>query len=116
MLLASYTYGQDALQWAALLPAQRVERALRDVARIHPRAETEFEAGYSYSWYQDPYSMGAYALFEPEQESSLREDIRRPEGRVEFAGEHCSPWPAWIEGATVSGLAAALRVHLAGSR
>lgn len=116
MLLASYTYGQDALQWSALLPAQRVERALRQVARIHPRVEAEFEAGYSYSWYQDPYSMGAYALFEPEQESSLREAIRRPEGRVEFAGEHCSPWPAWVEGAVVSGLAAALRVHLADAR
>ena len=107
MLLASYTWGQDALRWSALDPAERVERALRDVTRIHPEAAQEFESGVSYSWYQDPYSMGAYALFEPDQQTSLGPDIRRPEGRVHFAGEHCSQWPAWVEGAVQTGFSAA---------
>lgn len=111
MLLASYTWGQDALQWSALEPDQRVERALRDVAAIHPEIVAEFEAGFSYSWYRDPYAMGAYALFEPDQRSALRTDVVRPEGRIHFAGEHCSDWPAWIEGAVASGLEAARAVH-----
>ncbi|MBO1418462.1 flavin monoamine oxidase family protein, partial [Streptomyces sp. FH025] len=113
VLLASYTWGQDALQWSAMSPEQRVERALRDVSRIHPEITAEFEAGISHSWYEDPYAMGAYALFEPEQQTSLGDDIGRPEGRIHFAGEHCSQWPAWVEGAVESGIRAARRVHLA---
>ncbi|MGR6973492.1 flavin monoamine oxidase family protein [Streptomyces cynarae] len=112
VLLASYTWGQDALQWSAMSPDQRVERALRDVSRIHPEILHEFEAGISHSWYQDPYAMGAYALFEPEQQTSLAADINRSEGRIHFAGEHCSQWPAWIEGAVESGIRAARRIHL----
>jgi monoamine oxidase len=107
MLLASYTWGQDALRWSAMTPDQRIEKALGDVARIHPEVVDEFESGISYSWYQDPYAMGGYALFEPDQRTTLGADIRRPEGRVHFAGEHCSSWPAWVEGAVESGLHAA---------
>jgi len=112
MLLASYTWGQDALRWSALAPDQRIELALRDVARIHPEVRAEFESGISYSWSQDPYAMGGYALFEPDQQTTLRDGIRRSEGRVHFAGEHCSSWPAWLEGAVESGQHAAERVAL----
>jgi monoamine oxidase len=110
MLLASYTWGQDALRWSALGQDQRIEAALRDVARIHPEVLAEFESGISYSWSQDPYAMGGYALFEPDQQTTLGEGIRRSEGRVHFAGEHCSSWPAWIEGAVESGQQAAERI------
>ena len=116
VLLASYTWGQDALQWSAMSEERRIERALRDVARIHPGIVSEFEGGFSHSWYQDPYAMGAYALLEPEQQTSLRDDINRPEGRVHFAGEHCSQWPAWIEGAVESAIRAAYQVHVEPSR
>jgi monoamine oxidase len=113
VLLASYTWGQDALQWSAMEPAQRIRQALRDLERIHPGLLEEFEAGMSYSWYQDPYAMGAYALFEPEQHTLFRDDIKRPEGRIYFAGEHTSRWPAWLEGAAESGVLAAYQVHAA---
>jgi monoamine oxidase len=69
------------------------------------------EAGFSYSWYQDPYAMGGYALFEPDQQSDFLADISRPEGRIHFAGEHSSRWPAWMEGAVESGIRAAMEVH-----
>ena len=36
VLLASYTWGQDAARWGALDPQSRVEQALEDVAQIHP--------------------------------------------------------------------------------
>ena len=36
VLLASYTWGQDALQWGAMDEETRLEEALDDVARIHP--------------------------------------------------------------------------------
>ena len=112
VLLASYTWGQDALRWSALDEPERTERALADVAKIHPNVLSEFEAAYSYSWSSDRFAMGAYSLFEPEQFSTLHADIVAPEGRVHFAGEHCSRWPAWIEGAVESGAASAQAIHL----
>ncbi|GGQ43762.1 flavin monoamine oxidase family protein [Couchioplanes azureus] len=113
VLLASYTWGQDALRWASMEPARAVAEALRQIAKIHPSVREEFETGRVYSWYDDPFSAGAYVLFEPDQQSTLQEHIVRPEGRVYFAGEHCSRWPAWIEGAVESGIKAAYDVHVA---
>jgi monoamine oxidase len=36
-----------------------------------------------------------------------------PEGRIHFAGEHTSPWQAWMEGAIESAERAALEVNSA---
>ncbi len=113
VLLASYTWGQDAARWGALRPDERIDRAVHDVAKIHPEIRTECEGGTSHAWYEDPYAVGAFALFEPGQETALHPHIVRPEGRVHFAGEHCSLWHAWIEGAIESGLLAATAVQAA---
>jgi monoamine oxidase len=110
-LLASYTWGQDALRWEAMDPETRIEEALQQVAKIHPEVLDEFEVGISHAWYEDHYARGAFALFEPGQESLLQADIQRSEGRVYFAGEHCSLWHAWIQGALESGIRAARQIH-----
>jgi monoamine oxidase len=111
VLLASYTSGQDAARWGALRPDERIEGAIHDVAKIHPEILTKREGGASYAWYEDPDAVGAFALFEPGQETALHPHIGRPEGRVHFAGEHCSLWRAWIQGAIESGLLAATAVQ-----
>lgn len=111
VLLASYTWGQDALRWGAMDDETRVEQALEDVAKIHPQVLEEFEFGTSYDWYGDRWAAGAFALFEPGQESRLQEHIVKPEGRIHFAGEHCSLWHAWIEGSLESGIRAARAIH-----
>jgi monoamine oxidase len=111
ILLASYTWGQDAARWGALTPSERIDYAIRDLAKIHPGIEHEVEDGASHAWYGDPYAVGAFALFEPGQETMLQPDIVRPEGRVHFAGEHCSLWHAWIQGALESGVRAARAIH-----
>jgi monoamine oxidase len=115
VLLASYTWGQDALRWGAMSPERRVEQAIEDVAKIHPAIRDVFEFGVSHAWYDDPFAAGAFALFEPHQVMALHADILKAEGRVHFAGEHCSLWHAWIEGALESGLRAAHAVHEAPS-
>ncbi|MBX3031336.1 MAG: flavin monoamine oxidase family protein [Chloroflexi bacterium] len=111
ILLASYTWGQDALQWGAMDEETRLEEALDDVARIHPRIREVYETGTSYAWYGDRWARGAFALFQPGQQTELQEDIVRPEGRILFAGEHCSLYHAWIQGALESGLEAARTIH-----
>jgi monoamine oxidase len=111
VLLASYTWGQDALQWGAMGLSERVDEALEDVERIHPEIRREFEVGTSHAWYGDRWARGAFAMFAPEQQTNLQADIVRPEGRVYFAGEHCSLYHAWIQGALESGITAAREIH-----
>jgi monoamine oxidase len=111
VLLASYTWGQDALRWGGLDSRAMVEQAIEDVAQIHPPVLTDFEVGASHAWYNDPYARGAFALFEPGQQTRLQADITAPEGRIHFAGEHTSLYHAWIQGALESGIRAAREVH-----
>jgi monoamine oxidase len=111
VLLASYTWGQDALQWGAMDEETRLEEALDDVARIHPGIREEYEGGASHAWYSDRWARGAFAMFAPEQQTDLQADILRSEGRIHFAGEHCSLYHAWIQGALESGIRAAQTIH-----
>ena len=111
VLLASYTWGQDAARWGAMDEPTRIEEALEDVEQIHPRIREEFEIGASHAWSSDKYAGGAFALFEPEQQTKLHDDIVRREGRILFAGEHCSLHHAWIQGALESGIRAAREIH-----
>ncbi len=111
VLLASYTWGQDALQWGAMDEETRVEEALDDVARIHPGIRDVYEVGASHAWYSDRWARGAFAMFAPEQQTQLQPAIVQPEGRVLFAGEHCSLYHAWIQGALESGIRAARQIH-----
>ena len=111
VLLASYTWDQDAARWGAMDEETRLEEALEDVARIHPRIRDVYEVGASHAWYDDRFANGAFAMFEPGQLSTLQPDILKPEGRIHFAGEHCSLYHAWIQGALESGLRAAKSIH-----
>ncbi|MGW2588622.1 flavin monoamine oxidase family protein, partial [Streptomyces virginiae] len=111
VLLASYTWGQDAARWGSLNPDDRVAMAIKDVAKIYPEIYKYVEGGASYSWYNDPFAVGAFALFEPGQDASLHDHIVRAEGRVFFAGEHCSLAHAWIQGALESGIRVAQEIH-----
>lgn len=111
VILASYTWSEDAQRWGSLSPEKRIEQALDDVAEIHPQVRSEFETGTSWMWHDDEFAGGAFALFDPGQQSLLYEEIVRPEGRIHFSGEHASLYHAWIQGAIESGLREALAIH-----
>ncbi|MFN2468389.1 MAG: flavin monoamine oxidase family protein [Gaiellaceae bacterium] len=113
ILLASYTWSQDALRWGSMDPESRLEQALDDVTRIHPWIREEYEVGASHAWYSDRFAAGAFALFDPGQQSQLQAAIEAPEGRIHFAGEHCSLHHAWIQGSLESGIRAAREIHQA---
>ena len=76
-----------------------------------PRIREVYEVGASHAWYDDRFANGAFALFQPEQQTQLQAAITQPEGRIHFAGEHCSLHHAWIQGALESGIRAAREIH-----
>jgi monoamine oxidase len=109
--MGCYTYGEDAARWRALPPDERINQALKYVAQVHPQVTEEFEVGVAKVWGEDKFAGGAFALFEPGQQTRLHPHIIVPEGPVHFAGEHTSLKHCWIEGAVESGLRAAQEVH-----
>jgi monoamine oxidase len=111
VMLASYTWSEDAQRWGSLTPEDRLVQALEDVAVIHPQVIREFEVGASHMWHDDEFAGGAFALFDPGQQTLLYDEIIRPEGRIYFAGEHASLYHAWIQGAIESGLRAAEAIN-----
>ena len=113
LLLAGYTWGNDAMRWGALSTAERVALSVESASQVHPQLRDEVEGGASVAWHLDEYAGGAFALFDPNQEGQLHAHVMAPEGRYHFAGEHASLTHAWIQGAIESGLRAALEVHLA---
>ena len=60
IVLASYTWSEDAQRWGSLSPQDRVSEAVEQLSLIHPQILTEFEAGASYMWHEDQFA-GAHA-------------------------------------------------------
>lgn len=112
VVLASYTWGEDALRWDSLTVPERLEMALDGLAQIHgPGIRKLHRGGATKSWMQDPFSCGEAAIFAPGQFESVMPFLIEPEGgKVHFAGEHTSLKHAWIEGAIESGVRTALEV------
>ncbi|MGE7878213.1 flavin monoamine oxidase family protein [Peribacillus muralis] len=105
LLLASYTWEDDATLWDILPEQDRIQNALKNLAKVHGKqVYDQFLTGASYSWTLNQYAYGAFSMFKPGQETDLFPYIPTPEGRVHFAGEHTSTLPAWIEGGIQSGI------------
>jgi monoamine oxidase len=64
------------------------------------------------SWERDPWARGGYAVFGPDFDVIDAPLLRRPFGRVFFAGEHTSAnWQGFMNGAVESGLRAAADIE-----
>ncbi|WP_327069902.1 flavin monoamine oxidase family protein [Kitasatospora sp. NBC_01302] len=106
-LLASYTIGQDADRLCRLGRRARLAAVLDEVAAVHPelRRPGMLLGVADQVWGTEPSSLGAAAVRWGKDADSCeaeREMVARPQGRLFFAGEHCSSHPAWIEGAIES--------------
>jgi monoamine oxidase len=111
-LLASYTIGPDTAQLAAVPAHERASVVIEELSRIHPElAEPGMVLGsVVQAWGEDPYSRGAAPVRWGREPAAAEEERLRaaePQGRLFFAGDHCSAYPAWIEGAIESGMSAA---------
>jgi monoamine oxidase len=113
VVLASYTWSDEAMRWDSLTDDERYAFALANMARMFGKqVYTEFTGvGATQSWTRNRYSLGEAAIFTPGQLHEYHAATRTIEGRVHFAGEHTSLKPAWIEGALESATRAALEVH-----
>ncbi|MFF8031532.1 MULTISPECIES: flavin monoamine oxidase family protein [unclassified Streptomyces] len=113
IMLASYSWSDDALKWDAYADEERYMRALAGVQAVFGRRCEVFFTGKcrTQSWMRDHYAYGEASVLFPGQHTELFPDIPTSEGPLHFAGDHTSVKPAWIEGALESAVRSALRVH-----
>ncbi|MER5550953.1 FAD-dependent oxidoreductase [Streptomyces sp. NPDC002793] len=113
VLLASYSWADDALKWDSLDDDERYPRTLGGVQDVYGQRIEVFYTGVgrTQSWMRDPYAYGEASVLLPGQHTELFPDVRTPEGPLHFAGCHTSIKPAWIEGALESAVRTALEVH-----
>ncbi|HSN99115.1 MAG TPA: FAD-dependent oxidoreductase, partial [Candidatus Nanopelagicales bacterium] len=114
VLLGSYTVGRDAEALSGYGDEALVSLVRSEIATRYPEIEQPgmVEAHRVVHWQREAGFSGACSVMWPSYYddldsgslASMFEELRRPEGRVHFAGEHCSSYRAWIEGAIVSSL------------
>ncbi|MFD7066685.1 flavin monoamine oxidase family protein [Streptomyces sp. NPDC059913] len=113
VLLASYSWADDALKWDSLDDDERYPLTLAGVQDVYGQRVEVFYTGVgaTQSWMRDPYAYGEASVLLPGQHTELFAHVRAVEGPLHFAGDHTSVKPAWIEGALESAVRSALEVH-----
>jgi monoamine oxidase len=106
-ILCSYAIGEKADVLAAQNARRRSEIITRDLLPLNERAPELALDVQSMAWQRDVHTQGAYAFYRPGQWFTLRPILQRPHGKVLFAGEHLADWQGFMEGAVVTGEAAA---------
>lgn len=115
VLLASYTMGDNADVLGELDENQRHRVVLEEVGAMHPELHEPgmVQEVVSRAWGQHRFSLGGgVTRWGKDTAACIRERDRAaaPEGRLYFAGEHCSSTTAWIDGAIESAVGAARRI------
>ena len=109
VIMAAYTFEQDATILSALTPERRIQIAAENLDRIFPEAKSLqlLEAGASQCFPADELAGGsAFCYFGPEQKTNYLPTMLEDdwEHRVFFAGEQTSFSHGWIQGAFEAGL------------
>jgi monoamine oxidase len=106
VLLLSYNWGADARRLGTLTKTQREHLAVHVAASVHPELREDgvvrWDEVTSWPWDNHPWAGAAFAFYLPGQFANLHQDVIAPEGRIYFAGEHCSRAQTWMQGALES--------------
>jgi monoamine oxidase len=111
VLLGSYTWGEDARRLGVLSPEDRATVVKAKIARFHPEIHEEVnegEDGHASIFWDEHSGMtgGAFSFLKPGDQQRHYENAIKLERGIFFAGEHCSLFNAWIQGALFSSLRA----------
>ena len=111
VLLASYTWAEDAQRWGSLSPARPHRPGARE-RLLHPSAgaPTSSRSARRRCGTTTSSRAALSRCSTPASRPCSTQHIVAPEGRIHFAGEHASLGHAWIQGAIESGLRAAIEV------
>jgi monoamine oxidase len=88
----------------ALNDQERKNVVIHMISRFHPEIADEGIVDDHASMFWDSYrwSGGSFSFLQPRHQTTLYKYAIQHEGNIHFAGEHCSLYNAWIQGALVS--------------
>jgi monoamine oxidase len=111
VLLGAYIWGNNAMEFTAMTPDERVRKALDYGSRIHPQYPQEFDNGVAVAWHRSPFTMGCFGMWTAAARTKHYDNLCAIDGRIVLAGEHASYIGGWQEGAVTSALDAIGRLH-----
>uniref|UniRef100_A0A8C0BAT8 Amine oxidase n=1 Tax=Buteo japonicus TaxID=224669 RepID=A0A8C0BAT8_9AVES len=115
VILASYTWNDDAEFFLPLTDEKYLDVVLQDLSDIHQVSKEYLQYTCDQyviqKWQLDKHSLGAFAAFTPYQFVDYSQALFKHEGRVHFAGEHAAQPHAWIDTAMKSAVRAASNIH-----
>jgi monoamine oxidase len=100
-MVHAYMFDTEALEFASHGP-RRVAAMRRLFRELLPGIRGQITGVVHKAWQEDPWAGGGWGWTPPGDLHWMVPAMRRPEGRVHFAGEHTSLWIAWINGALES--------------
>jgi monoamine oxidase len=105
--LASYTIGDDADVLANMPDTQRHDYVKNNVSQLHPELNQSgtIKNMTSIAWGNYEWSAGGCTIHWDGNYSNYLE-AAKPQNQLFFAGEHCSRFPAWLQGSIESTLEA----------
>ncbi|KFP80354.1 L-amino-acid oxidase, partial [Acanthisitta chloris] len=115
VILASYTWNDDADFFLPLTDEECLDVVFQDLSEIHRVSKEHLQYTCDQyviqKWQEDRHSMGAFAAFTPYQFVDFSQALFAQEDRVHFAGEHTAQPHAWIDTAMKSAIRAASNIH-----
>jgi monoamine oxidase len=113
-ILLVYSVGEAGTELGRLPAQPRIARVTSAVQRIYPRATGGRVGSTTACWQNERYNGGTYSVYEPGQVGRFWSQLRRPAGRLYFAGEHTADFTGYMEGAARSGQRAAKQIDARG--
>jgi len=109
--LVAFAVGDTAKQWSHRSANERRAAVVRELARLFGPQAASPTAFHEMNWLAEPYSGGCYiAVPQPGDLMAIGDALRRPCGRIHWAGsETATVWPG-VDGAVQSGQRAANEV------
>jgi monoamine oxidase len=101
--LTSYAVGDKAYLLSRMNKEARRKTICQALEPVFGNVLPYAEEVTSYYWGGDPYTQGAYAIYDTRQWFTLRQELARPHRHILFAGEHLADWQGFMEGAVQTG-------------
>jgi monoamine oxidase len=109
-VVTTYATGRKAVLLGSVSRRTRPLLAADELGEAIPGSLGHYELGDTVAWQNDGWSLGTAVAYAPTQARRFQQALRRPLGRLHFAGEHTDDFAGTMEGAVRSGLRAAAAV------
>jgi len=106
-------HGARAKTWSKMGPEAAKAPVIAGIEALRPAAKGQLTAVHYQAWADEPFSGGAWAMYDASQPHKLAPALvspatAAPHNRLFFAGEHCNTDQRGMEAAATSGMVAAI--------